>query len=287
MGEANIKSKEWNGSFSTAERLILLQAMDFAQRMPCTRCGAGPMKLEADPKRLTLWMRTYNQLGLPEIDELPVEQKQRALGHVMEADRGDGSPVLPEIFSATLPNDLVRFLIVDVLAERARFSFDSGAMIYLGLADRLFNYAIPASMKLREVADEERAERDDQRYLVLSQKEHTAMFACMHRPRLCGNSIPLRDGSVMSCAYPGDGPRGVKDLEDWIRLFRQIGLEAALVLEMPTNEGGKFEIDLGTAKLLQKILGERATNIPRGLQTLIPVMESLTEIVERGAGKPE
>ena len=287
MGEANIKSKEWNGSFSTAERLILLQAMDFAQRMPCTRCGAGPMKLEADPKRLTLWMRTYNQLGLPEIDEMPVEQKQRALGHVMEADRGDGSPVLPEIFSATLPNDLVRFLIVDVLAERARFSFDSGAMIYLGLADRLFDYAKTASMKLREVADEERAERDDQRYLVLSQKEHTAVFACMHRPRLCGNSIHLRDGSAMSCPYPGDGPRDVKDLEDWIRLLRQVGLEEVLSLRMPSEKGGTFEIDLGTAKLLQKVLGERMSNVPRGLQTLIPVVERLIEIVERGAGKSE
>lgn len=304
MSEAKKKPQAWTGQVTILDRFIICQAL-IGGKPPCPACGIGKMTFAEEPQKIDRYNRLWEALDLDPV-ETPSGSSTAVLNALLgrstatksvegEDPEEKSAPPIPvdaPPIDVTLANDLVRFLLVDVLAPRARFSFGTGVSLYLPIIKRLLDHAELARMKLDERGrqpEEDQNEIDDQRILNLSERERSIVWNLLLRPSTCSNPFSTMNGTKLMCGRPNDGPRSIPELQAWCRLIGQLRLEAVFTgdeLEFgESSDRVPHTLDVATARLLLTILSGRIHQIDNAPRKLSKVVADL-EAIKGGAGKP-
>lgn len=269
MNEARNKPTAWEGLATYTDRFAMLCALEF-RGIACPRDGAERIKFD-DARKIGQVNKLWDAFKLDE--------------EMRHDDR-------PESIAVSLPNDLVRFALVDIIAARARFSAPRGVLVFLPLVRRLLSYAAEARVKLREREDSEGSDSEDVRVLELDVNERKLLWLLVCTPAACTNKFETHGQThTLACPNPADGPRTVRDLEEWVRLFEQLGFGGALNgEEVDFGEDDSpprlYTLDLATGRLLLSIILGRLQHLERGARRLGGVIADL-EAFKNGGGKLE
>lgn len=274
--EAKTKPQAWTGPVTLLERLAIYQALE-GGNPACGKCGAGKLTF-SEPRRIDKYNRLFDRLKLDDIERVEGDtaaalnaQLAKEIGAIAVSDDDEEKELASDVAPLTveLPNDLLHFLVGDILAQRSRFSFRTGVMVFVTLLQRLFAYAKEANIRYGgerdKSSDEEVSDQDVHRSLGLSGDDRAALLDLLRRPATCDNKFPSNVGGILSCGRPADGPSRVVDLQIWCRLVGQVEATA----------DGICTLDLGTKRLLSALISGRAHMLERGPRRLRKIAADL------------